>query len=150
MTQRILHSLKTFVLAAALRAGIRDAREEAVSPEPVIRHLDSVNDIDEWMFDIDGRPVTELASMYSRETARVSAALTGLRSVLTQIAAHAPIIEQHNVNVSFGPLESDAMLFDGEPMPVHFGILADDADLFEDMPGLRPASIDVHEISRVA
>ena len=142
MTQRILSSLKSFVLTAAFRVSASQSRlpgEEA--PEPVTRHLDPEMEIDEWMFDRDGNPVTEAASLYARETARVSGALSGLRALLTQISMHAPQTEEMPAEAAFGPIASDDLLFDGEPMPAQsqIGVLAEDADLFDDLPGSRPA-----------
>ncbi|MEZ5946277.1 hypothetical protein [Hyphomonas sp.] len=107
-------------------------------------------DIDEWMFDRDGRPVTEAAALYARETARVSGALTSLRAMLTQISMHAPQPEELPRTAAFGPIVSDALLFDGEPLPAQFGILAEDADLFEDVPGARRSWNASEDLSRVA
>ncbi|MEZ5999002.1 MAG: hypothetical protein R3B98_09940 [Hyphomonas sp.] len=107
-------------------------------------------DIDEWMFDRDGRPVTEAAALYARETARVSGALTSLRAMLTQISMHAPQHEEMPQVAAFGPIMSDADLFDGEPMPAQFGILAEDADLFEEGPSVRPSWSAAEELPRVA
>ncbi|HPE47785.1 MAG TPA: hypothetical protein PLR76_05285 [Hyphomonas sp.] len=151
MTQRILSSLKSFVLTAALRSSARASRhagEEA--PEPIIRRVDPAMDIDEWMFDRDGNPVTESAALYARETARISGALTGLRSLLTQISMHAPQPEEMPRVAAFGPIASDDLLFDGEPMPAQFGILAEDADLFEEGPSSRPVWDAAQELPRVA
>ena len=151
MTQRILSSLKSFVLTTALRMSASESRfpHEDV-PEPVTRSLDPEMEIDEWMFDRDGNPVTEMAALYARETARVSGALTGLRSLLTQIAMHAPQTEEVPAEAAFGPIISDDLLFDGEPMPAQFGLLADDADLFDDLPGSRPAWASEQDLPRVA
>jgi len=107
-------------------------------------------DIDEWMFDRDGNPVTESAALYARETARISGALTGLRSLLTQISMHAPQPEEMPRVAAFGPIASDDLLFDGEPMPAQFGILAEDADLFEEGPSSRPVWDAAQELPRVA
>ena len=151
MTQRILSSLKSFVLTAAFRMSSSESRfphEDA--PEPVTRHLNPEMEIDEWMFDRDGHPVTEMAALYARETARVSGALTGLRSLLTQIAMHAPQNEEVPSMAAFGPIISDDLLFDGEPMPAQFGLLAEDADLFEDLPGSRPVWESAQDLPRVA
>jgi len=151
MTQRILSSLKSFVLTAALRLSASESRLPGEGdPEPIQRHLDPEMDIDEWMFDRDGNPVTEAATLYARETARVSGALTGLRSLLTQIAMHAPQTEEIPLKAAFGPIVSDDLLFDGEPMPAQFGILAEDADLFDDLPGSRPVWDAAEGLPRVA
>ena len=151
MTQRILSSLKSFVLTAALRLSASESRLAGEGdPEPIQRHLDPEMEIDEWMFDRDGNPVTEAASLYARETARVSGALTGLRSLLTQISMHAPQTEEMPVEAAFGPIVSDNLLFDGEPMPAQFGILAEDADLFDDLPGSRPVWDAAEGLPRVA
>ena len=151
MTQRILSSLKSFVLTAALRVSASESRlAEDKAPEPVTRHLDPEMEIDEWMFDRDGNPVTEAASIYARETARVSGALTGLRSLLTQISMHAPQTEDIPVQAAFGPIVGDDVLFDGEPMPAQFGILAEDEDLFDEMQGARSTWAADRDMSRVA
>ena len=151
MTQRILSSLKSFVLTAAFRVSASESRiAHEGAPEPVTRHLNPEMDIDEWMFDRDGNPVTEAATLYARETARVSGALTGLRSLLTQISMHAPQIEAIPMQAAFGPIVGDDVLFDGEPMPAQFGILAEDEDLFDEMPGSRPAWASDRDMSRVA
>ena len=151
MTQRILSSLKTFVLTAAFRMSASESRLPGeCSPEPRTRHLNPEMDIDEWMFDRDGNPVTESATLYARETARVSGALSGLRSLLTQIAMHAPQTEELPAKAAFGPIMSDDVLFDGEPMPAQFGILADDDDLFDEMPTRRTAWSDSKDMPRVA
>jgi len=102
------------------------------------------------MFDRDGNPVTESAALYARETARVSGALSGLRSLLTQIAMHAPQTEELPSEAAFGPIMSDDLLFDGEPMPAQFGLLAEDEDLFDDLPGSRPAWNVSQDMPRVA
>lgn len=151
MTQRILSSLKSFVLTAAFRVSASESRLPSEgNPEPVTRHLNPEMEIDEWMFDRDGNPVTEMAALYARETARVSGALTGLRSLLTQISMHAPLTEELPVRAAFGPIVSDDLLFDGEPMPAQFGILTEDADLFDDMPAGRSAWAAEADMSRVA
>ncbi|MCA8900860.1 MAG: hypothetical protein KDA53_06370 [Hyphomonas sp.] len=151
MTQRILSSLKTFVLTAAFRASASDSRLGASeSPEPITRHVDPAMDIDEWMFDRDGNPVTEAAALYARETTRVAGALTGLRALLTQISMHAPQPEELPVHAAFGPIMSDSLLFDGEPMPAQFGILAEDQDLFDDLPGARASWGGEQDLSHVA
>ncbi len=151
MTQRILSSLKSFVLTAAFRMSASESRLPGEgAPEPRTRHFDPEMDIDEWMFDRDGNPVTESATLYARETARVSGALSGLRSLLTQIAMHAPQTEELPAEAAFGPVMSDDLLFDGEPMPAQFGILAEDEDLFDDMPGRRPAWSASEDMPRVA
>ncbi|HPF23047.1 MAG: hypothetical protein R3C08_08480 [Hyphomonas sp.] len=151
MTQRILSSLKSFVLTAAFRVSASESRLPGEgTPEPVTRHLNPEMEIDEWMFDRDGNPVTEMAALYARETARVSGALTGLRSLLTQISMHAPQTEELPVRAAFGPIVSDDLLFDGEPMPAQFGILAEDADLFDDMPAGRSAWAADADMPRVA
>lgn len=151
MTQRILSSLKSFVLTAALRVSASESRfPNEGKPEPVTRHLDPEVGVDEWMFDRDGNPVTESAALYARETARVSNALMSLRSLLTQISMHAPVSEEVPAEAAFGPLVSDDMLFDGEPMPAQFGILAEDTDLFDDLPGCRPAWDAAQDLPRVA
>ena len=150
MTKRILSSLKSFVLTTAFRMSASESRlpfEDA--PEPVTRHLNPEMEIDEWMFDRDGNPVTESASLYARETARVSGALTGLRSLLTQISMHAPQTEELPTAAAFGPIVADDMLFDGEPMPSHFGLLAEDQDLFDELPAARD-SWAAPDMSRVA
>ena len=137
MTQRILSSLKSFVLTAAFRMSASESRLPGEgAPEPVTRHLNPEMDIDEWMFD--------------RETARVSGALSGLRSLLTQIAMHAPQTEELPSEAAFGPIMSDDLLFDGEPMPAQFGLLAEDEDLFDDLPGSRPAWNVSQDMPRVA
>ncbi|RAN40197.1 hypothetical protein [Hyphomonas sp. GM-8P] len=151
MTQRILSSLKSFVLTAAFRMSASESRlPDEGAPEPRTRHFNPEMDIDEWMFDRDGNPVTESATLYARETARVSGALSGLRSLLTQIAMHAPQTEELPAEAAFGPIMSDDLLFDGEPMPAQFGILADDDDLFDEMPTRRTAWSDSQDMPRVA
>lgn len=151
MTQRILSSLKSFVLTAAFRVSASESRLPGEgTPEPVTRHLDPEMEIDEWMFDRDGNPVTESAALYARETARVSGALSGLRSLLTQISMHAPQTEELPVEAAFGPIMSDDVLFDGEPMPAQFGILAEDEDLFDDLPAGRCGWDTASDMPRVA
>ena len=151
MTQRILSSLKSFVLTAAFRVSASESRlPHEGTPEPVTRHLNPEREIDEWMFDRDGNPVTEAAALYARETNRVSGALTGLRSLLTQIAMHAPQTEEIPAEAAFGPIIADDVLFDGEPMPAQFGLLAEDEDLFDDLPGSRPARGRDQDLPRVA
>jgi hypothetical protein len=151
MTHRILSSLKSFVLTTAFRMSASEARLPGEgTPEPVTRHLNPEMDIDEWMFDRDGNPVTETAALYARETARVSGALSGLRSLLTQISMHAPQVEEMPSQAAFGPIVSDDLLFDGEPMSAQFGILAEDLDLFDDMPSHRSAWSADQDMSRVA
>ena len=151
MTQRIISSLKSFVLTAAFRMSVSESRLPGEgTPEPLTRQLNPEMDIDEWMFDRDGNPVTESAALYARETARVSGALSGLRSLLTQIAMHAPQTEELPAKAAFGPIMSDDLLFDGEPMPAQFGALNEDEDLFDEMPGSRPAWSTSQDMPRVA
>ena len=149
MTHRILAPIKFFALALGLRwsAGkVKSARLGTV--EPIVEPLKRRIAVDEWMFDRDGLPVTEAAEVYSHDLNRVSGALSGLRSLLTQIAAEAPVIDEMPNAVPFGPLETDDMLFEGEPMTAscHETPL-EDSDIFIEPPVVVA---DVQELPRVA
>ena len=86
------------------------------------------------MFDRDGSPVPGAATLYSRDFGRVSNTLSSLRALLTDIAAHAPVSAELPLQAAFGPITSDDVLFDGEPMAAHYGdVPAEDADLFMDV-----------------
>ena len=72
MTHRILAPLKTFALSIGLRLAAGKSRlAETAVPEPIREYLNP-NAVDEWMFDRDGSPVTEAATLYSRDFGRVS------------------------------------------------------------------------------
>ena len=58
--------------------------------------------------------------------------------------------EEMPSQAAFGPIVSDDLLFDGEPMSAQFGILAQDLDLFDDMPSHRSAWSAAQDMSRVA
>ncbi|CAN0420555.1 MULTISPECIES: hypothetical protein [unclassified Hyphomonas] len=134
MTHRILAPLKTFALSIGLRLAAGKSRlAETAVPEPIREYLNP-NAVDEWMFDRDGSPVTEAATLYSRDFGRVSNTLSSLRALLTDIAAHAPVSAELPLQAAFGPITSDDVLFDGEPMAAHYGdVPAEDADLFMDV-----------------
>ena len=148
MTHRILAPLKTFALSIGLRLAAGKSREAVTAmPEPITEYLNpSVN---EWMFDRDGSPVTESAELYSRDLGRVSGTLSSLRGLLTDIAAHAPVNAEMPKHAAFGPIMSDDVLFDGEPMAAHFGDMPmEDADLFMDVVSTGKSS--GSEMSHVA
>lgn len=154
MTHSILAPFKSFALSAALRVAAGRLRVSgAISPEPRIRSFEPEHVSDEWMFDTRATPVSAEAYVFSREMSRVSGALSGLRSLLTQISAHAPVLDRMPEGVPFGALIGDAVLFDGEPMAASYGPApVEDADLFEDRPAFLPAAIrrGNEEMSRVA
>jgi len=143
MTHRILAPIKSFALSAALRlAAGRSRMLEASAPEPRIRSIDLDHMSDEWMFDRRATPVSAEAYVFSREMSRVSGALSGLRSLLTQISANAPVLDLVPEGVPFGAMVADAMLFEGEPMAASYGPApTEDADLFEEQPTFMPALV---------
>lgn len=149
MTHRILAPLKTFALSIGLRlAAGKSAAADMAMPEPITEYLNP-NAVDEWMFDRDGSPVTESAELYSRDLGRVSGTLSSLRGLLTDIAAHAPVNAEMPKLAAFGPIMSDDLLFDGEPMAAHFGDMPmEDADLFMDVVSTGKSS--GSEMSHVA
>ena len=149
MTHRILAPLKTFALSIGLRlAAGKSAAADMAMPEPITEYLNP-NAVDEWMFDRDGSPVTESAELYSRDLGRVSGTLSSLRGLLTDIAAHAPVNAEMPKHAAFGPIMSDDLLFDGEPMAAHFGDMPmEDADLFMEVVSTGKSS--GSEMSHVA
>jgi hypothetical protein len=154
MTYRILAPIKSFALSAALRiAAGRSRILEAAAPEPRVRSFEPEHVSDEWMFDSQVTPVSAEAYVFSREMSRVSGALSGLRSLLTQISAHAPVLDRMPEGVPFGALIGDSILFDGEPMAASYGPApVEDADLFEDQSAFLPALVrrGSEDVSRVA
>ena len=134
MTHRILAPIKSLALSVGLRLAAGKSKDlQPARPEPLTRYINP-DMIDEWMFDRDGTPVTQAAEVYSRALGRVSGALGGLRSLLTEIAAHAPVTAEMPRHAAFGPIISDDVLFDGEPMAPHYSDMpAEDADLFMDV-----------------
>jgi len=97
---------------------------------------------DEWMFDRRETRVSAEAYVFSREMSRVSGALSGLRSLLTQISTHSPMLDLMPEGVPFGAMVSDAMLFEGEPMAASYGPApVEDAYLFEEQPAFMPALV---------
>lgn len=154
MTYRILTSLKTFALGAAFRAEARRHGKHAVKAvEPRIRPVDVDHcsmDSDDWMFAAASTPVSTEADRLSREMSRVSGALSGLRGMLRTISATRPMVDLPVNGVSFGALDGDAMLFDGEPMAATYGAApTEDTDLFVDDAGLLPATQTI-ELANVA
>ncbi|MBU1286685.1 MAG: hypothetical protein KJ871_03065 [Alphaproteobacteria bacterium] len=96
---------------------------------------------DDWMFEGRATPVSADAHIFSHEMSRVSGALSGLRSLLTQISAHAPVFDTMPEGATFGALIGDEFLFDGEPMAASYGPApTEDAYLFEDAPMYMPAT----------
>jgi hypothetical protein len=154
MTHRILAPIKSFALSAALRvAAGRFKMLEVSAPEPRIRTFEPEHVSDDWMFDGRETAVSAEAHLFSREMSRVSGALSGLRSLLTQISANAPVFDLMPEGVPFGAMVGDAMLFDGEPMAASYGATPmEDAYLFEDQPVFMPAIVrhGEAEVSRVA
>ncbi|MEP0314337.1 MAG: hypothetical protein ABJL57_18190 [Hyphomonas sp.] len=149
MTHRILAPLKTFALSIGLRLAAGKSRlAETAIPEPIREYLNP-NAVDEWMFDRDGSPVTESAALYTRHLGRVSNTLSSLRGLLTDIAAHAPVSAELPMQAAFGPIMSDDVLFDGEPMAAHYGDMpAEDADLFMDVISSgKPASAEMSHVA---
>ena len=148
MTHRILAPLKTFALSIGLRLAAGKSREAVTAmPEPITEYLNP--SVDEWMFDRDGSPVTESAELYSRDLGRVSNTLSSLRGLLTDIAAHAPVSAELPMQAAFGPIMSDDVLFDGEPMAAHYGEAPlEDADLFMDVISSgKPASAEMSHVA---
>ncbi|RAN35709.1 hypothetical protein [Hyphomonas pacifica] len=134
MTHRILAPIKSFALSVGLRlAAGKSKRPFVAAPEPRTRYI-SPNMVDEWMFDRDGTPVTEAAEVYSRDLGRVAGALGTLRNLLSEISAHQPLRADLPVDAAFGPIMSDDVLFDGEPMaPYYADAPMEDAELFMDV-----------------
>ncbi len=142
MTHRILAPIKSFALSAALRvAAGRFKTLEATAPEPRVRAFAPQDMSDDWMFEGRATPVSADAHVFSHEMSRVSGALSGLRSLLTQISAHAPVFDAMPEGATFGALIGDEFLFDGEPMAASYGPApTEDAYLFEDAPMYMPAA----------
>lgn len=134
MTNRILTPLKTFALSVGLRLVARKSKvSDRAIPEPITEYMNP-NAVDEWMFDRDGSAVTEAAAAYSRDFGRTASALSNLRGLLTEIAAHAPVMADAPKRAILAPIESDDLLFDGEPMAARYGEMpVEDADLFMDV-----------------
>lgn len=138
MTHRILSPFKSIALFAAFRLGARRVETlEQVSPQPRRRTLE-LNEVpassasDEWLFDAE-MPVHEGASLYTREMGRASGSLSQLRSLLTQISAHAPMVDARSDVAPFGPMAGDPLLFEGEEMAASFeNFPMDDVEMFED------------------
>jgi hypothetical protein len=153
MTHRIFAPIKFFALSAALRlvAG-RSKTLEAAAPKPRIREYEPETVSDEWMFEGRSTPISAEVFAFSREMSRVSGALGGLRALLGQISAQAPVLDLMPNGVPFGPMIGDPMLFDGEPMAASYGPApAEDMDLFGDAPAFMPGVRRADEaISRVA
>ena len=143
MTHRILAPIKSFALSTALRVAAGRSRIlNASAPEPRIRSFEPEHVSDDWMFDGRETPVSAEAYVFSREMSRVSGALSGLRSLLTQISTHAPVMDMMPEGVPFGAMVADAMLFEGEPMAASYGPAPmEDADLFEEQPAFMPALV---------
>lgn len=152
MTHRILSPLKSLTAFAAFRLVTRKAKPFAVTkPEPILSTIEPETASDDWMFAAGEISVSPYAHALSGEMARVSGALSGLRSLLTQISHHAPVLDVAPVGLPFGPLAGDAMLFDGEAMAASYGPAPnEDADLFDDVAFLSRTESDAEPLARVA
>lgn len=151
MTHRILTSMKTFALGAAIRVVAKRPRDLPDGKvEPRMRYMDAhagFKTPDEWMFDSSDAHVSQEAVSLSMEMSRVSGALSGLRSVLGAISAQAPSGEVREIVLPTAPLLADAELFEGEPMGASYGIVPDEhADLFVE----APAALSDSELRQVA
>lgn len=118
----------------------RKPKDEA--PEPLRRCVNKIKPVPDaeelWLFDqqeSDG--VTHRMEMLAKDMSRLSGSLGGLRSLLSDVAATAPLIVPDDALPANALLLADEMLFEGEskveaPMAI---APADGADfLFEDAP----------------
>ncbi len=131
MTNRMLTSARSLAVLAAISMGFRRAPAgPAVAPEPLCRPLlDEAGD--RWMFGEPDSAMSSEAYLCRAEMSRVSGALTGLRSLLTQITRHGVLTDGLAIAAPMTPLRADNLLFDGEYTPHDADVLPfEDADLF--------------------
>lgn len=131
MTNRMLTTARSLAVLAAVTIGIRRTPAGLVaSPEPLCRPLNDEAD-DTWMFGEAETALSSGAYLCGAEMSRVSGALAGLRSLLTQITRHGVLTDGLAIAAPMTPLRADDLLFDGEFAPHNADVLPfEDADLF--------------------
>lgn len=131
MTNRMLTTARSLAVLAAVTIGLRRAPAgQAAAPEPLYQPLMDETD-DTWMFGEADTAMSSEAYLCRTEMSRVSGALTGLRSLLTQITRHGVLTDGLAIAAPMTPLRADDLLFDGEFAPHDADVLPfEDADLF--------------------
>ncbi len=148
MTHRIFHAFQRLAITATFfvlpRARLRNSVAEA--PEPLKRCVNEITPMrdaeDLWMFgpaETDG--VTHRMDMLAKDMSRLSGSLGGLRSLLSDVAATAPVMAMDEPVPAHAVMLDDDILFEGTAEiapPRTVAALGDIAELFDDVPHARP------------
>jgi hypothetical protein len=152
MTQRIIDIARSAAVLAAMAIGLRrSARNADPAPQPRILDVDSPQVDEAWLFDCAETPVSAEAYLLGREMSKASSALSGLRSVLSQIAA-LPEAASLVAAPAHPVYTADAALFDGEACVDISGVVPfEDSDLFiEHSPSWPKVATDREDLAQVA
>ncbi len=152
MTQRFLDIVRSAAVFCAIATGLRRPRlEDTPCPQPRIYDLAEAEGSENWLFDRAETPVSAEAYLLSAELSKASSALSGLRSLLSQMAAlpdaaTLATAPQHPV------FAGDSFLFEGEASFDVSGIVPfEDSDLFiEHSPSWPKVAPDQDDLARVA
>ncbi len=131
MTNRMLTTARSLALLAAVTIGRRrPVAGQTAAPEPIFRSMEDEHD-DRWMFGEADTAMSSGAYLCRTEMSRVSGALSGLRSLLTQITRNGVLTDGLAIAAPMTPLRADDLLFDGEFTPHNADVLPfEDAELF--------------------
>lgn len=154
MTHSIVNTVRSLAMYGAVSLGLRQARITVREPEARRSDAETKDLADSWMFD---RPQTAVSSevfMLNQEYNRASGALSGLRSILSNLMKMPLAAEETYQPVSAGTVAFDSALFDeiSAPAPVLTNVVAfDEDDLFiESSLTLQKPSATIESLSRVA
>ncbi len=154
MAHHIVNSVRSLALYGAVSLGLRQARIQVREPEE--RRSSAVPDdlADSWLFDRPQAAVSSEVYMLNQEYGRVSGALSGLRSILSNLMKMPLSAEETYQPVYAGSVAFDPALFDeiAAPVPVLTNVVAfDEDDLFiESSLTLQKPSTSIESLSRVA
>ncbi len=154
MTHRIVNTVRSLALFGAVTLGLRKASISVREPEARRSGAEAEDLADTWMFDRPQTAVSSEAYMLDQEYGRVSGALAGLRSVLSNLTKMPLAAEDAYVPMAASSVAFDPALFDeiAAPIPVLTNVVAfDDDDLFiECSLTLQKPSASIESLSRVA
>jgi hypothetical protein len=154
MTHHIVTSVRSLAVYGAVRLGLRHAHIIVQDPQPRRSEADLDDLVDSWMFDHPQAANSSEAYMLDQEYGRVSGALSGLRSVLSNLMKMPLEAEETYRPIAATSVSLDPALFDeiAAPAPVLTNVVAfDDDDLFiESSLTLQKHSASMESLTRVA
>jgi len=156
MTHRIVNTVRSLAMYGAVTLGLRKARISVRQPDARRSGAEPDDLGDSWMFDRPQAAVSSEAYLLDQEYGRVSGALAGLRSVLSNLTKMPLAVDEPYMPIAAAAVSGafDPMLFEeiAGPVPVLTNVVAfDEDDLFiESTLTLQKPSASIESLSRVA